>query len=178
MGALEGQVTNNSTNFAESQLVDCNRQYSNEGCNGGFPDRSFEYLFEHRIFTSEQYPYHASDGACKREQVGPSTNWTLDQSYHTVRPVFQCCDSTGSVLADWLWKKGPVAVSVHAGQDSFRMYSGGVINENCLGGQDLIDHSVLAVGYEWIAASDLDEGHYVFLVKNSWGSRWGEQGFV
>jgi len=107
MGALEGQITDNTTTFAESALVDCNRQYYNEGCNGGFPPMSFEYLFSHRIMTSEEYPYTPVDHDCQFEEAG--------NGLHTVRPVYQCCDSTGSVLAEWIHKKGPIAVSVHAG---------------------------------------------------------------
>ena len=61
--------------------------------------------------------------------------------------------------------KGPVSVAIEADQAAFQMYTGGIISSGC--GKKL-DHGVLAVGY----------GENYFIIKNSWGPNWGEEGFA
>jgi len=76
----------------------------------------------------------------------------------------------------------PVSVAVAAGGFDWQFYAGGVFHQDC---DEDIDHGVLAVGYGHYdpstdpspitpggAASDY------WLIKNSWGSRWGVDGFM
>lgn len=65
----------------------------------------------------------------------------------------------------------PVSVAVEADQNSFQLYSGGVMDAAC--GTNL-DHGVLAVGYDTDAASGKD----YYKVKNSWGAAWGQAGYI
>eukprot|EP00356_Strombidium_inclinatum_P000318 CAMPEP_0170511522 /NCGR_PEP_ID=MMETSP0208-20121228/66354_1 /TAXON_ID=197538 /ORGANISM="Strombidium inclinatum, Strain S3" /LENGTH=74 /DNA_ID=CAMNT_0010795073 /DNA_START=622 /DNA_END=843 /DNA_ORIENTATION=- len=64
----------------------------------------------------------------------------------------------------------PVAVWIDAATDQFELYSGGVYNGPCSGNPN---HGALAVGYgqDWA-------GYHYWLVKNSWGSDWGENGYI
>lgn len=62
---------------------------------------------------------------------------------------------------------GPVSVAVEADQSAFQRYSSGILSSGC--GTNL-DHGVLAVGL------NTAEGYY--LVKNSWGSSWGDSGYL
>merc|ERR1711890_121654 len=63
----------------------------------------------------------------------------------------------------------PVSIAVEADQIAFQGYHSGVITSGC--GKNL-DHGVLAVGYGTL------NGQGFFLVKNSWGSSWGDQGYL
>jgi xylem cysteine proteinase len=60
---------------------------------------------------------------------------------------------------------GPVSVAVEADQAAWQHYASGVITGPC---GDQLDHGVLAVGYT----------EKYIMVKNSWGSAWGMDGFV
>ena len=66
---------------------------------------------------------------------------------------------------------GPVSVAIEADQSIFQLYTSGVITSSTCGTN--LDHGVLAVGY----GNDATAGEY-FLVKNSWGTGWGENGYV
>lgn len=65
----------------------------------------------------------------------------------------------------------PNSVAIEADQPVFQQYTGGVITSTSCG--TTIDHAVLAVGY----GVDPTYGDY-WLVQNSWGTSWGENGYV
>jgi len=67
--------------------------------------------------------------------------------------------------------KGPVSVAIQANKLCFQMYKGGVLNNSKCGTK--LDHGVLAVGY----GTDATAGPY-YIVKNSWGATWGEEGYI
>lgn len=65
--------------------------------------------------------------------------------------------------------KNPVSVAIDAEGMAFQQYKGGVYNQEC---GDNLDHGVLIVGY------GTDKGKDYWLIKNSWGTSWGEDGFM
>jgi hypothetical protein len=162
-GSIEGAVFlkhGHLTSLSEQQLVDCSTSYGNAGCNGGLMDSAFKYVQANGLCLESAYPYTARNGACKSSSCAPSTDSKITgykDVTHTENALGAAVDLT------------PVSVAIEADQSGFQLYKSGVFCGTC--GTSL-DHGVLAVGYG-------DEGTSPYWkVKNSWGTSWGESGYI
>jgi len=165
-GALEGAYYIKSKqliSLSEQDLVDCDTTSnggSDAGCNGGLMDNAFTWVKKNGgICTEAAYPYTSgstgksttcNDKACAKQAAVP-------KSYTDVA-------TTDAALVSAIAQQ-PVSVAIEADQSAFQLYKSGVFTGTC--GTNL-DHGVLAVGY----------GTDYYKVKNSWGSSWGESGFI
>jgi len=156
-GAVEGATVAAGRplpNLSEQQLVDCSGSYGNQGCNGGFPSQALSWAQANRgICSQASYPYR---GVQQRCQSGCPIAAT------TGGPRSVAASDAGLIGA---LNGRPVSVAVEAAGRAFQSYRSGVFSGPC--GQNL-DHAVLAVG--WNAQA--------YVVKNSWGTSWGEQGYI
>lgn len=166
-GALEGQhfrKTGVLTSLSEQNLVDCSTVYGNNGCNGGLMDYAFKYIKDNGgIDTEKTYPYEGKDDTCR---------YNAKNSGATDKGFVDIPEGDEDKLKQALATIGPVAVAIDASHESFQFYSEGVYFEPECDSQNL-DHGVLAVGY----GTD-EKGQDYYIVKNSWGSSWGDKGFV
>ena len=161
-GAMEGAwaiAKGQLIDLAEQELVDCaGLKYGSMGCNGGQMEGAFKFIIENGPCAASSYPYTAKDGTCHScSAVAHAT------SCSDVKPNDQL--SLKAAVA-----KQPVAVAIEADTKYFQSYSGGVLTSSSCGTS--LDHGVLAVGY------GEENGQKYWLVKNSWGTSWGEQGYV
>jgi len=165
-GSVEGSVAIGSgklISLSEQQLVDCSSSYGNQGCNGGLMDDAFQYIIASTgLCTEAAYPYTAVTGT-----TCLAANCTAAATITGFVDV-AAGDENALLVASAIT---PVSVAIEADQQAFQFYSGGVFNAAC-GTQ--LDHGVLTVGYGHDATSALD----YWIVKNSWGTTWGEQGYM
>jgi C1A family cysteine protease len=162
-GAIESAWAISSgelVDLAEQQLVDCATgiKYGSHGCNGGQMEGAFKYVIENGQCSLESYPYAATNGNC--------------QKCTPVVSVFSCYDIKANDQVSLKAAVGlqPVAIAIEADTRYFQSYSGGILTSTSCGTN--LDHGVLITGY------GEENGQKYWLVKNSWGTTWGENGYV
>lgn len=165
IGSLESATAIKNKNlieFSEQELIDCSKKYHNNGCNGGMPTYAFDYILANKISLESAYPYTGKQGTCnskKKSLKQAITGYKTLKSPHVSELI--------NVL-----NQQPVSVGIEV-QDDFMHYVNGIYTPGKKCGDNL-NHGVVAVGYN-ITADGSDD---YFIVKNSWTSDWGENGYI
>jgi C1A family cysteine protease len=145
--------------LSPQEIVDCDTV--DQGCNGGDPPTAYQFIMtEGGLEDDSDYPYTAQDGTCNFQASLVKvtiTNW----QYAT-----QNSDETTmqSNLVSW----GPLSICVDA--EPWQDYTSGVLMASDCSNQ--LDHCVQLVGY------DMTQSTPFWIVRNSWGSDWGENGYI
>jgi xylem cysteine proteinase len=151
--------------FSTQQLVDCD--LTNNGCNGGWFSGALKYLVKNAPVSEADYPYKGVAQSCGVDPTKSKHKKATGYNYSYMNK-----DKFNLLLS-----QGPVAVAVEANED-FMNYSSGVWDAACT---DSINHAVTLVGFgeENQKQPDCTEKLVkYFLIRNSWGERWGEKGHI
>ncbi|KAJ3708632.1 hypothetical protein LUZ61_012337 [Rhynchospora tenuis] len=153
--------TGNLISLSEQELIDCDTG-DDSGCNGGLMENAFDFIKKSGGITTETaYPYKAQNGTCDASKMNSPA--VVIDGYETVPANDE--DSLLKAVANQ-----PVSVSIEASGKPFQFYSTGVFTGDC---KTDLDHGVAVVGY------GVDQnGTKYWIVKNSWGPTWGEQGYI
>lgn len=166
-GALEGHnfiKTGKLIPLSEQNLVDCTDPNGHSKCRGHSRHDALDWIKDHGgIETEKAYPYKGVGGSCKFDRK---------QSAVSLQKYVDISEGDEIKLQEAIAKYGPVSIAVDASHKSFQFYSSGIYYEPKCDSEDL-NHAVLAVGY----GTDKN-GRDFYIVKNSWGKQWGEDGYI
>uniref|UniRef100_A0A7E4V527 Pept_C1 domain-containing protein n=1 Tax=Panagrellus redivivus TaxID=6233 RepID=A0A7E4V527_PANRE len=145
---------------SEQELIDCDDD--NNGCHGGYRPYAFRYIKESGLTLEKLYFYMAKKQSCRKitgqkVKISGWKSFPLDESY----------------LADWVAANGPVTIGVNVTRGMFA-YKSGVFAptaEDCAH-KSLGSHALAVVGY------GEENGDTYWLLKNSWGTSAGENGYL
>ncbi|XP_068448891.1 digestive cysteine proteinase 2 [Clinocottus analis] len=165
-GAIEGQIykkTGQLVSLSEQNLVDCSRSYGTYGCNGAWMANAYDYVVHNGLQSSSAYPYSSVDTQ--------PCYYDSRQAVAHIKDYRFIPKGDEQALADAVATVGPITVAIDADHSSFLFYSSGIYEEPTCNPNNL-SHAVLLVGY------GSDGGQDYWIIKNSWGSSWGEGGYM
>lgn len=169
VAAIEGAnyITRKKTEeLSQQQFLDCAEdEYHCSGCNGGFPHGAFEYAIDNDICADKDYPYTEDAGRC--------TAWWSCSTDNYVEHYTNVTSGSRYELYSALAKQ-PVSIGVDASSKEFQFYASGILGTGC---DEQVNHAVTAVGYSYESFYFFWQNNFI-LVKNSWGSDWGEKGYI
>lgn len=161
---------NETRDFSEQHITDCTykrytnsaKQVFNNGCNGGNPRFVVMFFNETYVSTEKEKPYNATLNVTNCPVITRAPERVINYAY--LNPKSE------SHLAYLLDKNGPIIIFNNA-NGNFQKYKSGLYNDgaSCNG---TVNHVMLLVGVDKDA-----EGEF-WIIKNSWGTTWGEQGYV
>jgi len=173
-GALEGSVAIKKgvlANLSEQNLLDCDTTSSR--CNGGWMDAAFMWVNEHGLCSYDSYPYKCSRSTsrmCRKSKNHPDCK----DCKLAIQPgeVQGFVDVTPKDPEEFKYAltENPLSVAIEAGSKTFQHYKTGILPTGTCGHN--LNHGVLAVAY------GEEKGMGYFTIKNSWGSGWGEGGYI
>ena len=142
---------------SEQHILSCSGAGS---CRGGWYGNVFQYMTSNGTLLERLFRYQGTDLPCVYNGNTPlkAATWGY------VKPDASIPNPTEMKQA--LCQYGPIAVAVEM-TDAFKAYKGGVFRENAKGRPN---HAVNIIGW--------DEQKQAWLVKNSWGTDWGEDGYM
>lgn len=147
-------INNNGVpKLSEQELVDCVTKCS--GCNGGLANLAYDWLVDTKFIPLDKYPYHAANEVCKAQQL-------QDEGVANDRGSGLIVSGEDGILHR-LGHEGPVSISIDA--SVWKTYTGGVLDSGC--GMST-NHAVVVAAFE----------NDAYIIRNSWGENWGENGFI
>ncbi|XP_002980232.2 mexicain [Selaginella moellendorffii] len=147
-------------NFSAQEFLDCTKKA--KGCRSGFPSDAFEYARTHSIAAAADYPFVGEAGACKHKEKQGKVSLK----------EFESIEGTDKAIEKNMLKavhNQPLTAVIDGSKAEFKSYAGGIYKGPCAESGSL---SVLVVGY------GSENGDKYWIIKNSWGTEWGENGYM
>lgn len=146
--------------LSAQEIVDCNTDVNND-CGGGFTHVAFDFIKQYGLTTEAIYPSKADNGTCNTKKKDNPVVKISDYKDVPANNEKLLMDAVASV---------PVAVMIDGGDPGFQFYKAGIFTGQC--GTEL-NLGATVVGY-----GTSNDGVNFWIVKNSWGTEWGEEGYI
>ncbi|KAH0794660.1 Clan CA, family C1, cathepsin L-like cysteine peptidase [Histomonas meleagridis] len=149
--------------LSEQNLVDC--VTTCYGCNGGLMTYAYDYVIKYqdgKFMLEDDYPYKAVQGTCK---------FDASKAVGSISSYVEVAEYDEEDLAAKVTNYGPTCIAIDASHFSFQLYSSGIYDESRCSSTSL-DHGVGCVGYGTEGTTNY------WIVRNSWGKSWGEDGYI
>ncbi|KAJ6832038.1 senescence-specific cysteine protease SAG39-like [Iris pallida] len=156
VASIEGltQVrTGKLISLSDQELIDRDTSSDNQGCDGGNMGRAFEFVVSNEGLSASEN-YGGSFSHATTSTIGGYEQVPANDEAALLKAV----------------SMQPVSVAIDASSYALQLYAGGVFTGYC--GTEL-NHAVAVVGY-----GTESDGTKYWIVKNSWGSSWGEDGYI
>ncbi|OHT02184.1 Pro-cathepsin H [Tritrichomonas foetus] len=153
----------NLLQFSEQNLVDC--VTTSYGCSGGNPETALLYVLAAQMgmFMSEDdYPYTGVDGGCL---------WNINKAIGSYSDITRINGGDEDDMANKIATIGVASVCIDAVK-AFQAYTGGIYDDNDTCFSFFLNHAINCVGY------GSENGTPYWIVRNSWGTDWGEEGYI
>ncbi|CAF1360292.1 unnamed protein product [Adineta steineri] len=158
----------NIIDFSAQQIADCSSN-GNNGCSGGNFPPSVRYLLGQggKIATEASYPYAGKKQTCNTNNLNQIDLGNIE--YGAIP------EGDEKNLAEVLMNYGPIFIGLDADSKRFMFYKSGVLQiKNCPTRRQDMDHAMVVVGYGYDNILKIP----YWIIKNSWGTKWGEHGYL
>lgn len=153
------------TRLSVQEMIDCDLA-ADKGCKGGNPFFAFFFIHRYGLVPLSEYLYKGREEKCQLK--------SLSNPLVTVQSWGFLPENDEDMIEVALRYIGPVAVDYNAGHPSFISYDGGIFDVSDCDAK--VNHALLIVGYDQVNFNGTLV-HY-WIARNSWGSEWGENGYV
>ena len=163
VGAVESAYVifkNDNPILSEQQLVDCSGSYGNAACNGGWETSAMSYIRDKGVVLSNNYPYVTSEKNCDSSIIQNNTPYKIKSWSFLAK---------GPEAIIQALKRQPVTASIYVGS-SFQYYRSGIYTVSSC--NLWANHALMTVAYS------LTPGNPYFVLRNQWGTSWGESGYM
>jgi len=167
------------TMMSGQDVLSCSR--TNQGCEGGYPFLVGKHAMEYGLVPESCVPYKASDVDCDSVQFTSAScanKRYYARNYRYVGGYYGSCNEL--LMMKEVMKNGPVIVAFQAPSSLF-YYTGGIFTgpppkregrtQNGVRYWEQTNHAVVAVGW------GEENGQKYWIIKNTWGPKWGEKGY-
>lgn len=167
------------TIMSGQDVLSCSR--TNQGCEGGYPFLVGKHATEYGLVPEACVPYKASDIDCDSVRFTSSScanRRYYAKNYRYVGGYYGSCNEL--LMMKEIMRNGPVIVAFQAPSSLF-YYTGGIftgpppkhegVTEHGVRFWEQTNHAVVAMGW------GQENGHKYWIIKNTWGPKWGEKGY-